>query len=128
MQKLIVRLTLRLLRSKRLTGENRGRVIAALLNNLKAIPIRDVISFDTQGTLSIQGRQLELEQAMVFRDSVKALRDSYARNLIHEQLTYEAIKLGVYTGINTEMIEFSKAALWILQEENKLIEQLTEIN
>lgn len=119
--KFIVWLTIKLLKSKRVTGEQKTRLMSALLENMQAIPIRDTVQFTQNNTLIVDGRKLDIEQAMVFNDSVNGLKNSYARKVINAQLTYKAIQIGLHQGLNTEQIQFSKAILWVLQETDNLI-------
>lgn len=121
---LIAKIAIFALRSKRLSGNQKSLVLSALLNNLTAFPIRDIIKTDTEGNLRINGRKLDADAIIAFRESASALRESFSRKLIKEQLTYKAINLGVHMGLNTDSIIFSKAVLWIIQEENELIETL----
>lgn len=109
------------LKSKRLSGEQKAEVLSALLENLQALPLQSIITFDEYGTVAIGGRNLEPEQAIAFRDGCRAMKDSFARKMIQEQVAYAAIKMGVHQGLNPDMILFSKAVLWYAQEENKLL-------
>lgn len=124
MQKILVKIVMYLLKSNKVTGENKNKILSYLLQNIQAIPIRDVIKFDVDGTLKINNRALEMEQAIAFRDSARVLKDNFAKKLIQDQLTYEAIQMGVHQGLNSEMIMFSKCALWLIQEENKLLNDI----
>ena len=123
--KFLVWLTIKLLKSKRITGEQKTRIIAALLRNIHAVPIQDVISFNEDRTMSIEGRKLDVEQAMQLNESANGLKNSYARRVINAQLTYKAIQIGLHQGMNPEQIQFSKAILWIIQEENDLINAIS---
>lgn len=119
-------LTIRSLKSKRLSGDQKGKIMAVLLNTIQAIPIKDIITFDAEGILRIHGQILAPDQVMVFRESAEGILNSYARKVINDQITYEAIKMGVYTGVNQDMILFAKAALWVIQEENKLLQRIIQ--
>jgi len=123
--KFIVWLTIRLLNSQRITGEQKTRVMASLLKNIHAIPIHDVVSFTSDKSMIIDGKRFDAEQARLFVESIDGLKNSYARKVINAQLTYMALKLGVKEGLNPEQIQFSKAVLWFIQEENNLIEILS---
>lgn len=124
--KIIAKITVRALRSKRLEAEDRAKCLAALLDNLQAIPIRGVITFNQQGTIAINGRPLEPEQAKLFAESARAMLDSFARKIIREQVAFQAVEMGVHQGLTPEMIVFAKAALWVMQEEQKLLEQIIQ--
>lgn len=123
--RIIAQITVWALRSKRLSGEQKAVVTSALLDNLYTFPIRDIITFDEVGGIRVKGRTLDTEQKIRLRESASGLKNSFARRLIHEQMTFKAINMGVHQGLNPESIVFSKAALWVIQEENELIKQFT---
>lgn len=122
--KIIAKITVLALRSKSLKEEQKSYVLSALLDNMVFFPIQDVIATDKNGNLRVNGKKLDAEQIIAFRESATALKESFARKIIKDQMVFKAINLGVHMGINTESIAFSKAVLWILQEENILIETL----
>lgn len=121
LSRLITKFTIFVLNHKRLSETNKALLTSALLNNLMAIPLTEIITFDTNGTVNIEGKTLSLEQARAFTDSARALKDSIARRIIRDQLTFEAIKMGVHKGMTPDMILFSKAALWVMEEEERLL-------
>lgn len=123
---ILVWLVLKLLRSHKITGEQKSKVTNALLENIDSLPIRDCIKVGLQGDIIIHGRHLVLEQLNGIRSSAQQLRDSQVRKLIKEQLQFEAVKIGVHNGLTPDSILFSKAILWVLQEEDKLIDKLAE--
>lgn len=118
---IIANLVVFILRHKRLSGEAKAICTSALLDNFNFLPICDIITFDTQGTIQIRGRSLEPEQVKVFAESARLLRDSFAKKIIREQVAFEAIKMGVHQGLTPDMILFAKAALWYAQEEEKVL-------
>lgn len=120
MQKIIIKILLKLLNAK---GENKTFIISELLDKVDIIPIKSIVDFSPEG-VKINGRILDFEQAQLLKDSTKSLKDNYARRVINEQLTYNAIQMGVHQGLNPEMIMFSKSILWLIQEENKLISKI----
>lgn len=123
LQKIIAKIAVFALRNKRLSGEQKAFVTSALLDNLNTFPIRDIIEVDTIGNIKIKGRNLDSEQAIVFRESGSSLKNSFALKLIHDQMIFKAINLGIHKGDTTDMIIFSKAALWVIQEEMALIDK-----
>jgi len=114
------------LRSTTIKGEDRTRVINALLANIDALPLKDVVSFDFNGTLLIRGNKLEIEQAQLLKAAVTSLKGNYARKLIQEQLLHQANIIGLHKGINVEGIMFSKAVIWCLQNEQELIDKIDQ--
>lgn len=126
MQKVLTWLTIRLLRSKKLTGSNKTRIMTVLLDNIGAFPITDIFSRDAMGVIMISGHKLDIESANYFQQGAIALVNNNTRKIIHDQIKYEAIKLGVQQGLNSEMIMFSKAVLWVQQEEAKLLASIVD--
>lgn len=112
------------LKKQNLSLEDKTALTAALLDKISALPLRNSIVL-APGMVTINGKALDTEQAVVFKDSCIALQDNFARKVIHEQIRYLAVNWGVHNGLNTEMIMFSKAALWTLEEEQKLLDKLT---
>lgn len=125
LQRLIATLAVKLLRSHKLTGEQKAKVTSALLDNIGALPIRKIFTFTQQGTILVNGKELTIEQAIALRDSARGFKDSYARRLIHDQLRFLAVEMGVHTGLNADMIMFSKAMLYNFEQEQELIDMLT---
>lgn len=122
---LITKIALYALKTKRLSGEQKAKVTSALLDNLLTIPITDIIKFEPNGQILIDGKPLDMERAQTFRESCQALHGSMARKVIEEQIKYKAIKMGIHDGLTPDMIVFSKAALWVISEENKLLSTLS---
>lgn len=118
------KLALYLLKKKNLSEKNRAKILGALLDNIGALPLRGTLRFDENGTISINGKELTVEQAVILRESVVSLKSSFARQVINEQLRFLAIELGVHQGVTLERIIFSKAALWILEEEKKILDHI----
>ena len=123
---MLSKIIIKILKWKKLKGEDKTRIISALLENIDALPIRDAIKFDLEGTLIIRGRKLEIEQAQNLKQSVDVLKDNQARKIIQEQLLYEANKLGLHQGLTPEMIMFAKACVWAIQNEELLLNKLSE--
>jgi len=126
MQKLIAKITVWLLKSKRLDGESRILLLNALLNNLSVLPMKDVITFAPDGTLLVKGKTLTIEQAVQIRESAVSLKKNPTYSLLKEQMAYEAIKMGVHKSTTLDMLAFSKAALWINEQETKIVEELSQ--
>lgn len=125
-QKIIAKIIIWYLKNNRLSGEARALCITVLLNNLQALPISSIITYDNLGRILVNRKPLEVEQSVALRESAHALSDSFARRIIREQIRFNAIELGVHQGLDTYMILFAKAALWVMQEEEKLIASLLD--
>lgn len=124
--KLLSKVVVIALRSVRITGEDKAYVTTVLLDNIGALPFRDTITFDLQGGVYVNKKKLNQEQLIALRESCNGLSNSFARNLIHEQVKYSAVKMGVHEGLNPDMILFAKAALWYSEQEDKMISTLMD--
>lgn len=114
------------LKSKEISKEDRALILNTLLDSVQALPLKDLITFDVQGTLKVNGRELDPEQMIQLREGAVALEKNFAYRLIKDQTLYEAIKMGVHLSLSLDMVLMSKAAIWVMQNEDKLIKQLTE--
>lgn len=123
--KIVSQLTVYALRHKRLSGEQKAYVASALLDNLEAPPIADIITITADGTMLIRGRRLSVEQAIAFKESGASLKKSFALKLIHDQIKFLAINIGIHQGLTQDGITFSKASLWVVQEVEKLVNQFS---
>lgn len=112
------------LKKKNLSQEDRIALTTALLDKLNALPIGDLIHF-TDTSISINGKELDQEQSISFREAAVSLKDNFARRVIHEQIRYKAIDLGINKALSTDTLMFSKAAIWVLNEIEILIVKLS---
>lgn len=115
-----------LLQRATLSLQDKTLLTAALLEKLYALPVKDMIVFEADGTMQIKGRKVEMQDAILLKQGAKALRDNFTRRVLREQMAFEAINLGVHKGLTPEMIMFSKAILYTMQEEDKLLQKLDE--
>lgn len=124
LNRLITKLVIYALHSKRIKGENKTQIIAMLLENIGALPIRKMVAWNNFGTLLVNGRPIEGEQLMNFRLNVMALRDNEARKILNDTKKFTAIDYGVHQGLTPEMNTFAKACLFNLQQEEELIAEI----
>jgi hypothetical protein len=103
--------------------ENRIALTTALLDKLNALPIGELIHFTETG-LMLNGKELEEDQVLNFREACVALKENYARKVIFEQVRYKAIDLGINKALSNDTLYFSKAAIWSLNEIEVLIQKL----
>lgn len=109
-----------------LTLEDRVALTTCLLDKLNALPIGDMVHFTETG-LMINGRELDQDQAINFREACVVLQDNYARKVINEQIRYKAIDLGINKALSVDTVMFSKAALWVVNEMEILIQKLSTV-
>lgn len=119
----VVEKTIKQLRKSNLSLEDRTALTTILLDKLQALPLNDSIIVG-QNSVIINGRPLEVDQLMLFRDSCVALRDNMAYKVLREQIKYLAIVGGVHKAVNLEQSMFHKAALWVIDQEEKLLEKM----
>ncbi len=89
------------------------------------LPIRDCLEFDLDGSIKVQGKELNLEKLVQLREGANSLSHNWTYRLLKEQLAFEAIKIGIHSSQTTEQLLFSKAVLWIQQREIELITKLS---
>lgn len=119
----IVEKTIKQLKKKNLTLEDRTALLTAILDKLQVLPLDEVLSLNA-GQVSINGKPLEIEQFIAFKDSAIALRDNYAFKVINGQVRYMAVNLGVHKAVTLDQMFFFKAALWQIKEYNDLLEKV----
>jgi len=117
---------IKVLKKSNLPTEDRIALITALLDKLVVLPIGEMVIL-TQNSISINGKDLDQEQAINFREACTALKDNYARRIINEQIRYQAIDLGINKAQSIDTLMFSKAAIWLMNEEEILIQKLSTI-
>lgn len=118
--------TIKQLKKSNLSIEDRTALTTALLDKLNALPIGDIIYF-TQNGLMIDGKELDAEQTNAFKETCSALKDNFARKVIHEQIRHKATEMGIHQAISIETLYFSKVALWIMNEYEILLQKLSEV-
>lgn len=99
---------------------DRSALLSVILDKLKAVPLNDSIVVGN-GTVAINGKQLDTEQIINFKESAIALRDNTARKVLHEEVRYLATNMGVYKSVTLDELVFAKAALWCLNQEDELL-------
>lgn len=112
------------LKKTKLSKEDRIALTTALLDKLVALPASNILHSSNEG-LVIAGKKLDMEQMLAFKESVDALKENYARRVIHEQIRYKATEMGIHKATTLEELMFAKAAIWFLNEENILVESLS---
>lgn len=111
-----------------LSIEDRTALTTALLTKLNALPLHNSIQVSLQeGMITIKDKPLTTEQIINFKQSATILKENFAYQVINEQIRYLAINLGVHIALSPDTVMFSKAALWILQEEEKLLDEISTV-
>lgn len=125
---MLVRIVTYLLRHKTLSITERIQLTNVLLDKLAVIPTGDILVTGAEGRLVLQGKPIDIDTAKVLRDNAKTILQSPARNIVRDQVAFQAITLGVHCGETPEQIMFSKAALWWYQQEDVLLKALAQEN
>lgn len=90
-----------------------------------ALPFKDILTYDLNGTVRVADKNLTPEQLIQLREGAVSLEKNWTYRVIKEQIAYEAVKYGVHSSVTTDMLLLAKAALWIQQQEIKLIKNLS---
>lgn len=117
-----------LLKHVRLGMEEKQLLTACMLDRVRALPLHAKIMVDETGKCFVNGRPLNLDTATQLRTGAAALQKNFARKFVKEQIRWMAINIGVHENNTPEQGFFSKAALWVEQEENKLYDSLAQEN
>ena len=120
MQRFVIQIIAWLL-SKNLSIQNRTLLINLVLDRLSSLPIKNIIVLNENGSLVINGKELDQEEMHLLQDNAKNLRDNRAFGLIQDQVLHNALSFGLNASTTLEMLYTSKAAVWWGMEQNKLI-------
>jgi hypothetical protein len=121
----MIKLLIRLLKNKRVNSEDKNLILNYLLESINALPIKDLISYDLDGTMLINGKKLTPEQAIMLREGAISMEKNWTYRTIKEQIAFEAVKIGIHLGNNVEQIMFAKVALWIQTKEIELLNKIS---
>lgn len=108
-----------------LPTEDRIALTNAVTQKLNAPPIGELITLNPNG-LMINGKQLELDDLLAFREACSVLKDNYARKVINEQIRFKAIEMGIDKATTLDTLAFAKACIWVMNEYEILIHRLSE--
>jgi nitrate reductase NapAB chaperone NapD len=120
----VVEKVIKELKKTTLSKDDRVALITSLVAKIPAFPFTEVMTATAQGKIIINGKTLETEQIITIRDSAIVLQENPARKIFHEQVKFIALNMGIRTSTTIDELLFSKAALWCLNEEDKLIESM----
>ena len=120
----LVNIIVKLLQKSNLSLEDRNNLTTAVLDKLEALPLRAIIENNEEGILLVNGREVDLEKAGMLRTNAKSLLESPLHKLIHQQVAFKAITMGVHKVKTVEEMIFARAALWWGQQEISLLKLL----
>jgi len=110
------------LEKNELTQKEHLRLLGILNKNFNNFPLSNVVTFTQDGSLTANGRKLDLDETVKFRQGIGALRDNWAFQLLGDQVLYEAIKHGVHLGDTPEKMMFSKSCIYFITKFRELIQ------
>lgn len=113
-----------LLKHKRLSKKDRLLLTQQLLTTLSGVPLHGILTIDGGGNLLIRGVKPEPEMLISLRSQADALQHNHAWKLIREQVVYQAVSMGAFTGTDIDSILFSRAGVWFGQKEKEWVELL----
>lgn len=102
----------------------RTKLIGAILERVEAVPLRDIITRAEDGSLRIEGRPVEYDQAVSLRESAIAMLNNQARRYVQAQVLSVAGHRGVVEGDTPEKLYFYRAAIWWALTEEEIYKQL----
>lgn len=114
------------LQNTKLSLEDRVALTTAILDKLHALPIGNIVHFTESGVM-INGKELDQDQMISFREACVVLKENFARKVIHEQVRYKAIDMGINKALSMDTIMFAKAAIWVVNEIEILIAKLSTV-
>lgn len=114
-----------LIKNQRLTVGEMNILSTAILDSFSALPLCDIIKIDDRGSLTVNGRVLDLEQIHLLRESARGALNNQARKIINDQILYTAFVMAANKVQTPEQLIFSRAAIWWGQQERKLLLALT---
>ena len=107
------------LKRAKISKEDKLALLTAILDKISALPMQQTIISSNKGII-INGKVLSKEQTINLKTSVLALQDNKAHQLFKDQLKYLSINLGITKSVNIDDLFFAKAALYLIDEEDKL--------
>ena len=109
------------LESNELNSKDHLRLLGILNKNFNSFPLGNVVLFTQDGALAANGRKLDLDETVKFRQGIGALKDNWAFQLLGDQVLYEAIKHGVQFGDTPEKILFGRSAIYFITKFRELL-------
>lgn len=124
---MLARLVCWILERKNLSQKDREKITNQLLKSIDALPTRAIITIN-EGKLFIGGAPMEGEKTASLRESATAVLNNPALKIVHDQVLYQAISIGIHQAQTTEQVQFAKAAIWYGQQEIELLKTLSQAN
>lgn len=114
-----------LLNAKTLSLTDRNELITCVLDKLNALPLRDIIRQTEQGTLEIDGKELDVDKLIQLKEYANTALDNPAAKYVKEHVAYVAVVGSVHKAVTPEQLYFFRAALWWGEEEERFLKMLS---
>jgi hypothetical protein len=111
-----------------LSREERIDLLNYFNRQINAFPVEDCVVIQPTGMILANGRKMTLEQRESFLQGAKALLGNSAFNLIADQVTYQAMKVGIHDATQMDHLYFSKTALYFIDLFKKYLEKLDKLS
>lgn len=115
------------LASHKLTREQRVELLNYFNKEINAFPIDNCVVIQPTGLILANGKQMTLEQRESFLQGAHALLSNQAFNLIADQITYQAMKVGIHDATEMDHLYFSKTALYFVDLFKKYLQNLEKL-
>lgn len=125
-QTLGVKLAKYLLSSGSLTTEDSVILMTVVLDKLGALPYKDIIGLDTEGSLVVRGHPVSLEEVVILRASALAAINNKALNLVCEQILYLAVTSGIHKAETAQQVLWGRVGIWWSQNVKTSLETLAQ--
>lgn len=112
---------IKLLETRSLNEEQHMKILSLCLKDIGYFPIEDILKKGPDGSILFKGEALTVEEMVTFRGHLHTLRDNIAFKFISEQITFDAIKEGIYTSDSVSKLMFGKSAIYILKKFQEYI-------
>ncbi len=123
---MLIKIIIWLLRSKRLSKQERIDLSTEVMRGLNIVPMHDIISTDAKYQFLVNGNPIDMETAIRLKESASQVLNSFARSLIHQQIQRLAFVNGFHKASDIDQILFYKAALWFSEQEDILLKSIAQ--
>lgn len=109
------------LENNELTQHEHLRLLGILNKQLNIFPLSEVLIQTPMGAILANGRELNMEELVKFRQGINAIKGNWAFQLLGDQILFLAIHQGVHLGDTTEKMLWSRTAIWFIIKFRNLI-------
>lgn len=114
LNKLLLKLV-QFLGRRELSLDQRLTLSTMIMDNLDALPIRDIIYVNDSQQLIVGDHVVDLEQMKLLREHAITALENKSLALIRNQVAYTAVSNGIHKAVTPEAMLFNRAAIWYHQ-------------